>query len=64
MTLSGIERPAMTVERQLRRNTQMTMIGEDGADEALAQQRADAVLDEDGLVDDGGDRRLAAQVAA
>src|SRR5674536_86159 len=26
ITLSGMERPAMTVERQLRRNTQMTMI--------------------------------------
>ncbi len=39
MTLSGIERPAMTVERQLRRNAQMTMIAKIGADEALAQQR-------------------------
>src|SRR5665647_126124 len=34
---------------------------EDRADDPLLQQRADAVLDEDRLVDDGGDRRLAAE---
>ena len=40
MTLSGIERPAMSVERQLRRKTQMTMHGEERRREPLAPQRA------------------------
>ena len=61
-TLSGIESPAMTVERQLRRNTQMTMIAKTAPMMPSLQQRSDAVLDEDRLVDDRGDRRLAAEV--
>ena len=37
--------------------------GEERAEEAVAHQGADAVFDEDGLVDDGGDGGVAAQLA-
>ena len=51
-TLRGMESPATTVERQLRRNTQMTMIAKTAPMMPSRSSELDAVLDEDRLVDD------------
>ncbi len=52
ITLSGMERPAISVERQLRRKTRMMSTAKTAPSETFAPQRGDALLDVEGLVDD------------